>query len=56
VAQAQRQVVEAAISYNVALEALEKAKGTLLRYNNVVMKEEKGPMFLKMSVIKEKKK
>src|SRR6266566_2901663 len=50
VAQAARQEVEAAISYNVALEALEKAKGTLLRYNNVVMKEEKGPMFLKMSV------
>jgi outer membrane protein len=56
VADAQRQEIQAAVSYNVALEALEKAKGTLLRYNNVVMKEEKGPMFLKMSAIKEKKK
>jgi outer membrane protein TolC len=56
VADAERQSVQAAVAYNVALEALEKAKGTLLRYNNVVMKEMKGPMFLKTSEIKEEKK
>jgi len=58
-ADAQRQEIQAAVSYNVSLEALEKAKGTLLRYNNVVMKEEKGPMFMKTAEIadeKEKKK
>ncbi|HEV8607877.1 MAG TPA: TolC family protein [Tepidisphaeraceae bacterium] len=54
-ADAERQEIQAAVAYNVALEAMEKAKGTLLRYNNVVMKEEKGPMFMKMSAIKEKK-
>jgi len=54
-ADAERQEIQAAVSYNVALEALEKAKGTLLRYNNVVMKEEKGPMFMKMAAIEEKK-
>ncbi|HEV8292266.1 MAG TPA: TolC family protein, partial [Tepidisphaeraceae bacterium] len=56
VADAQRQEIQEAIRYNVALEALEKAKGTLLRYNNVVMKEEKGPMFMKTAAIKEEKK
>jgi len=56
VADAERQSVQAAVAYNVALEALEKAKGTLLRYNNVVMKEMKGPMFMKTSEIKEEKK
>jgi len=54
-ADAQRQEIQAAVSYNVALEALEKAKGTLLRYNNVVMKEEKGPMFMKTAQIVEEK-
>ena len=40
-ADALRQEIRAKISYNVALEALEKAKGTLLRYNNIMMEE--GP-------------
>lgn len=44
-AQTERSEVEAIARYNLALANLEKAKGTLLRYNNVVMKEEKGPMF-----------
>jgi hypothetical protein len=26
-------------SYNMAIEQLEKAKGTLLRYNNVILEE-----------------
>jgi outer membrane protein len=56
VAEAQQQEIQAAVAYNVALEALELAKGTLLRYNNVVMKEEKGPMFMKAAAIKENKK
>ena len=54
-ADAERQEIQAAVSYNVALEALEKAKGTLLRYNNVVMKEEKGPMFIKTAEILDEK-
>jgi len=54
-ADAERQEIQAAVAYNVALEALEKAKGTLLRYNNVVMKEEKGPMFMKTAEIMEEK-
>ncbi|MDB5299107.1 MAG: hypothetical protein JWO87_770, partial [Phycisphaerales bacterium] len=31
----------AVASYNVAIARLERAKGTLLRYNNVVMDEER---------------
>jgi outer membrane protein TolC len=31
---------EAIANYNIALAQLEKAKGTLLRYNNVVLEEE----------------
>lgn len=31
---------QAVANYNIALERLERAKGTLLRYNNVVMQEE----------------
>jgi outer membrane protein TolC len=48
-AQAQSQENQALVDYNVAISKLEKAKGTLLRYNNVVMKEEKGPMSAKMA-------
>ena len=55
-ADAERQEIQAAVAYNVALEALEKAKGTLLRYNNVVMKEEKGPMFMRVQAIQQEKK
>jgi len=39
-AQAQEQENQAISEYNIALERLERAKGTLLRYNNVVMQEE----------------
>ena len=42
-ANAQRQEIQSVARYNIALSALELAKGTLLRYNNIVMKEEKGP-------------
>ena len=41
--------------HRIVWEALEKAKGTLLRYNNVVMKEEKGPMFMKTAEIEDQK-
>jgi outer membrane protein TolC len=35
----------AAISdYNIALARLEQSKGTLLRYNNIIMEEDRGPM------------
>jgi hypothetical protein len=31
---------QAIANYNIALERLERAKGTLLRYNNVLLQEE----------------
>lgn len=35
----------AAVSdYNIAIARLEQAKGTLLRYNNIIMEEDRGPM------------
>ncbi len=40
-AEARRTEVSSLARYNIAISALEKAKGTLLRYNNVVMKEVK---------------
>ncbi|MGF1632936.1 MAG: TolC family protein [Phycisphaerae bacterium] len=43
VAEAERSEVEALSAYNVAIANLERAKGTLLRYNNVVMAEEDLP-------------
>jgi outer membrane protein TolC len=45
-AETQTAEAEAIASYNIQLAALEKAKGTLLKYNNVLMKEEQGPGFL----------
>jgi outer membrane protein len=39
-AQSQEAENQALATYNIALERLERAKGTLLRYNNVVMQEE----------------
>jgi outer membrane protein TolC len=38
-AQAQQREAEADANYMIALSALEKAKGTLLRYNNIIMEE-----------------
>jgi len=40
VASAQSNEAEAVSNYNIAIARLEQAKGTLLRYNNVVMAEE----------------
>ena len=37
--QAQREVT-AVVNYNIAISALERAKGTLLRYDNIVLEEE----------------
>jgi outer membrane protein TolC len=42
-AEAQRAEINARVSYNVAISALEKAKGTILRYNNVVLQDEPTP-------------
>ncbi|MFT3785476.1 MAG: TolC family protein [Tepidisphaeraceae bacterium] len=39
-AQAQRDEAAAISNYNIALATLERAKGTLLRYNNVTLQEE----------------
>jgi outer membrane protein TolC len=47
VSEAERTEAQDIARYNVALSAIEKAKGTLLRYNNIQMKEEPGPMFTK---------
>lgn len=40
VAQARREYARAASDYNVGISTLEKAKGTLLKYDNVIMKQE----------------
>jgi outer membrane protein len=42
-ANAASQEAAAIAQYNIALSTLERAKGTLLPYNNIVMKEESGP-------------
>jgi outer membrane protein len=39
-AQSQEAENQAVANYNIALERLERAKGTLLRYNNVLLQEE----------------
>jgi outer membrane protein len=39
-AQSQQSEAEAVANYNIALSQLEKAKGTILRYDNVVMQED----------------
>jgi outer membrane protein TolC len=39
VAHAKQEEDRATYSYNIAIEQLEKAKGTLLRYNNVILEE-----------------
>lgn len=49
VASAQSAEAQAVRDYNTALALLERAKGTILRYNNVVMKEEPGPAFTKFA-------
>lgn len=46
-ADAKQQEAQAVGQYNVALSALEKAKGTILRYNHVELREEPGPLFSK---------
>ena len=38
-AQAASQEVQAISNYNLAIAQLEQAKGTLLRYNNIIMEE-----------------
>lgn len=43
VAQARREFARAEADYNVGISTLEKAKGTLLKYDNVIMKQE--PVF-----------
>ncbi|MBC7782321.1 MAG: TolC family protein [Burkholderiales bacterium] len=42
-AQAERAEADAIASYNIAISRLESAKGTLLRYNNVIMEEKPRP-------------
>ena len=42
-AQSQRDEAAAISNYNIALSVLEKSKGTLLKYNNVVMQEASLP-------------
>ncbi len=39
-AQARRTFLEALVGYNIAISELERAKGTLLHYNNVILEEE----------------
>ena len=42
-ARAQAEEAAAISDYNVAISRLERSKGTLLRYNNVVMEEDSVP-------------
>jgi len=42
-ANAKRQEAAEIANYNIALARLEKAKGTILRYNNIVMEEDRLP-------------
>jgi outer membrane protein TolC len=42
-AEAQRQEINAIATYNINLSALEQAKGTLLRYDNVTLEEDPQP-------------
>lgn len=51
-AESQRQEALALSNYNIALGRLEKAKGTILRYNNIVMEEEKFVWNLPLSAQK----
>jgi chromosome condensin MukBEF ATPase and DNA-binding subunit MukB len=43
-AQAEQNEAQSVANYNIAIARLEKAKGTLLRYNNVEMQEEAKPL------------
>jgi outer membrane protein len=45
VADTQRREVAAIAGYNVAISDLERAKGTILRYDNVVLEEEPRPFY-----------
>jgi len=42
-AQTERQEAAAISNYNIAISRLELSKGTLLRYNNVLIEEESTP-------------
>lgn len=42
-AESERQEALAIANYNIALAKLEKSKGTILRYNNILMEQEKYP-------------
>jgi hypothetical protein len=42
-ADSQRTEATAIQNYNIALARLEKAKGTILRYNNIIMQEDTYP-------------
>jgi len=48
-AQAARDENEALAQYNIAIEQLERSKGTLLKYNNVIMQEDDQPFTKKYS-------
>jgi len=48
VAESQRAEAEAIANYNIAIAKLEQAKGTLLRYNNIVMEQERTPFTQKV--------
>jgi outer membrane protein len=40
-----RREITAISAYNIAISALERAKGTILRYDNVVLEEDPRPYF-----------
>ena len=49
----QRAEVTAIVNYNIAIAALERAKGTLLRYNNVTLEEERPTAHVRIPLVHE---
>ena len=45
-----RREITAIVGYNIAISGLERAKGTILRYDNVVLEEEVKPYFVQKSL------
>jgi len=52
-ANAAREEVTALANYNIAIQRLERAKGTLLKYNNVQLREDPGQTFMRRAWVED---
>jgi outer membrane protein TolC len=52
-ANAAREEVSALANYNIAIQRLERAKGTLLKYNNVQLREDPGQTFMRRAWVED---